>query len=208
MANELTTILNFFQNKVDCKPGDCEYNVAFCRCLVETASAAEASIWRLDEGGWLHMVYGTDLGQEELSDIILREGEGISGAAAMSRQTIAVTDARAHPQHDHRMDRLLGYPTHAMVCAPIIFMDFVYGVVNILNSDSGTPFSILNGKSICRSRPPSMPLHWPLNIGWSTINDRKKKKGTGEKERFRILPEAKQSSWVSARPFRKHCIYA
>jgi len=140
MGKDFITILDFFQNKQDWTPGDYDYNAAFCRCLAEAASAREASIWRLDRDGWLHMVYGTNLDPEELSDVILREGEGITGAAVLSRQIIAVTDALAHPQHDHRMDTLLGYPTRAMISAPIVFRDFVYGVVNILNPESGTNF--------------------------------------------------------------------
>ncbi len=140
MGNDFKSILNFFQNKQNWTPGDYDYNEAFCSCLAKAASAGEASIWRLDSDGWLHMVYGTNLHQEELSDIVLREGEGISGAAALSRQTIAVTDALAHPQHDLRMDKLLGYPTRAMISSPIVFRDFVYGVVNILNPEFGTTF--------------------------------------------------------------------
>jgi len=140
METDLTNVLNFFQNKQVSTPGDDEYNAEFCHCLTGAASAEDASIWQLDSAGRLHMIYGTNISQDTLPDIVLRGGEGISGAAALARQTIAVADALIHPQHNHRVDKLLGYPTHAMISAPIVFRDFVYGVVNILNPDSGTAF--------------------------------------------------------------------
>jgi transcriptional regulator with GAF, ATPase, and Fis domain len=133
MEPDFRKILNFFQNKQKWAPGDYDYDKAFCRMLIEFASADEASIWRSDGEGCLHMVYGTNADKEELSGIILGKGEGISGAAALSRETISVADAWTHPMHDHRVDKLTGYSTHGMISAPIVFMDFVYGVVNILN---------------------------------------------------------------------------
>jgi len=141
METDFAKILTFFQTRQAHSPGDQEYDAAFCHSLIEASPAREASIWRLDSEHRLHMVYGTNVPPEELSQIMLHEGEGISGAAVLSRKTIAVSDAFTHPQHNNRVDHLLGFPTHAMISAPIIFNDNVYGVINILNSASGDPFS-------------------------------------------------------------------
>jgi DNA-binding NtrC family response regulator len=140
MESDFKKILNFFQNKQAWAPGDYDYDKAFCRTLIESASVGEASIWRSDSEGCLHMVYGTNADKEELSEIILGKGEGISGAAALSRETISVSDALLHPLHNGRVDKLLGFPTHGMISAPIVFRDFVYGVVNILNYTTKRPF--------------------------------------------------------------------
>ncbi len=140
MESDFKKILKFFQTKQEWIPGDPDYDKAFCHTLVQAASAMESSIWRLDDEGRLHMAYGTNVPAEELSEIVLEEGEGISGAAAVSHQTIAVADATVHPKHSDHVDRLLGLLTHAMISAPIVYEDFVYGVVNILNTTSGKPF--------------------------------------------------------------------
>ncbi len=141
MENGLNAILVFFQSHQGLTPGTYAYNDAFCSALTTACAVKDASIWRLDDEGALHMVFGTDVPVEELSEIKLFPGEGISGAAAISRKPIVVMDAFSHPQHSPHVDRLLGYQTRAMISAPVIFRDFMYGIVNILNPVSMKPFS-------------------------------------------------------------------
>ncbi len=138
--NDFAKILAFFQTQQAGVPGDPDYNAAFCHTLSEAASAEEVSIWQLDNEGRLHMVLGTNVAMEEISDVILYAGEGITGAAVLSRQTIAVPDAWVHPQHDRRVDKRIDFRTVAMISAPIIYGDTLYGAVNILNHSSGGPF--------------------------------------------------------------------
>jgi transcriptional regulator with GAF, ATPase, and Fis domain len=133
-------ILAFFQSQQTSIPGDPAYNAAFCHVLSKAAAAEEASIWRLDLEGRLHMVFGTNAAPETISDAVLHEGEGITGAAVLSRQTIAVADAFAHPLHNRRVDERIGFRTVGMISAPIICGSAVYGAVNILNHASGGPF--------------------------------------------------------------------
>ena len=71
-------------------PGSLEYDAAFCQHLARSASADAASIWRVDRSDRLHLVYSTDIPQDRVKDITLRLGEGISGAAALSRQPVLV----------------------------------------------------------------------------------------------------------------------
>ena len=138
--NSFAKILTFFQTRQNAVPGDSHYNAAFCQVLSDAASANEASIWQLDNENRLHMVFGTNVASKELKDVILRVGEGITGAAVLSRQTIAVSDAWVHPQHDRRIDKRIDFRTVAMISTPIIFGDTLYGAVNILNHRSGGPF--------------------------------------------------------------------
>jgi len=133
-------MLNFFQVKQMGVPGDPDYNAAFCHCLVRIAKAGEGSIWRVDDKRNLHLVYSTDISQEQCSEFTLREGEGIAGAAVLARETIAVNDAWIHPCHDKRADERLDFRTRSMISAPILFGDILYGVVNILNYALGGPF--------------------------------------------------------------------
>ena len=138
--NGFAKILAFFQVQQNGVPGDPDYNTAFCQILSEAASAEEVSIWHLDNEDRLHMGFGTNVAPEEISDMTLCAGEGISGAAVLSRQTIVVSDAWVHPQHDRRVDKRIDFRTVAMISTPIIFGDTLYGVVNILNHSSGGPF--------------------------------------------------------------------
>jgi len=133
-------MLEFFQGKQVGIPGDPDYNDAFCHRLVTVASAEEGSIWRLDDEGQLHLVCSTDITQDQCVEFTLREGEGITGAAALSREAIAVADAWVHPHHDRRADERLDFRTRSMVSAPILFGDILYGVVNMLNHTLVGPF--------------------------------------------------------------------
>jgi len=140
--NGFKKILAFFQDQQTSIPGDSEYNATFCHTLSEVISAEETSIWQLDNEDRLHLVYGTNVAAEEIRDVTLRVGEGISGAAALSRQVIAVPDAWIHPQHDRRVDERIEFRTIAMISAPIIYGNVLYGIVNILNHLSDGPFPV------------------------------------------------------------------
>jgi Nif-specific regulatory protein len=137
---DFSELLAFFQNKQAGVPGDPDYDAAFCERLVSVASAKEGSIWRLDTEGRLHLVCSTDIPDDAMAALTLRQGEGITGAAALSRETIAVPDAWSNPHHDRRMDERMDFRTRSMLSAPIIFGDMLYGVVNVLNHRSGAPF--------------------------------------------------------------------
>ena len=78
--------------------------------------------------------------QEQRPEFTLREGEGITGAAALAREAIAVSDTWGHPHHDRRADERLDFRTRSMVSAPILYGDILYGVINILNYTLGGSF--------------------------------------------------------------------
>lgn len=137
---DFSKLLQFFRDKPPALPGDSNYNAEFCNILVAASSAEEASIWQLDSRNQLHPVYGTNFTPEEVRDVILREGEGIGGAAVMSRQTIAVSQAPSNSRHDPRLDERIDFRTRSMISAPILFGDKLYGVVNILNHKFGSAF--------------------------------------------------------------------
>jgi len=145
-TGDLSQILAFFQSKPGPLPGDGEYDAALCGRIMAAAAAQAASIWRLDDRGVLHLVHGTNLDAAQVAGTTLavrediRHGEGITGASVLSRQAIAVCDAQLTPQHDRRIDEQIGFVTHSMISAPIVFGGAVYGALNILNHASGAAF--------------------------------------------------------------------
>ncbi len=126
-------VLRFFQSLPSAIPGSPEYNAVFCRLLVSSSSADAASIWQLDTQSQLHLISSTDIVQDGENSITLRQGEGIAGAAALSRKTVSAVNAQREKIHDSRVDERFGLRTYAMISAPIIFEDRLFGVVNILS---------------------------------------------------------------------------
>ena len=130
----------FFQKPPAGSPGSPEYNAAFCRILAESAFADAASIWQVDSENQLHLISSTDIPMDKVMDITLRQGEGIGGAAALSRQPIFAVNAQKQVFHNSRVDERFGLRTYAMVSAPILFEDHLFGVLNILSHHSDKVF--------------------------------------------------------------------
>lgn len=137
---KFSNLLQFFRDKAPSVPGNPDYNAAFCKILIAASSAEEASIWQLDSRNQLRPVYGTNFTPEEVKDFLLREGEGIGGAVVLSRRTIAVSQALSDSRHDQRLDERIDFRTRAMISAPILFDNRLYGVINILNHTSDKAF--------------------------------------------------------------------
>jgi len=133
--------VRFFQRPPAGTPGSPEYNAAFCRLLAESVSADAASIWQVDTENRLHLVSSTDIPLDKAKDITLRQGEGIGGAAALSRQPVFVVNAQKQAFHDARIDDRFRLRTYAMVSAPVLFEDHLFGVLNILNHHSEKVFA-------------------------------------------------------------------
>jgi len=133
-------VVGFFQKLPAAAPASPEYNAAFCRLLAGAASADAASIWQLDAEGRLHLISSTDIPHDEAVKITLRQGEGIAGAAVLSRQTVSVINAQKEKFHNSRVDERFGLTTYGMISAPIIFEEHLFGVVNILSHRSDKLF--------------------------------------------------------------------
>jgi len=132
-------LLEFFHQSNFANPGSLDYDAAFCKEAMTAASAEAASIWRLNMNR-LTLTYGTNVSPSQVRDISLPLGEGVTGAAALSRRTIAINNAAHVPQHDQRIDNRIDFETRSMVSAPILFHNRLHGVLNILNHSSGRGF--------------------------------------------------------------------
>lgn len=128
-----SVILGFFRQKQPGTPGTPTYDSALCTALMTAASAEAASVWERDRQGRLYLVYGTNVLADDVGTIFLEPGEGISGAAAMKRETIAVSQVWSNRLHNRQLDMAIDFRTRSIISAPVLFNNDVYGVINILN---------------------------------------------------------------------------
>ncbi|MFH2059939.1 MAG: sigma-54-dependent Fis family transcriptional regulator [Pseudomonadota bacterium] len=129
----IEALFDLFGKEQDPIVSQSEFDALFCQRLVRAASAQEASIWKMGSDGYLTLQYGTNISQDDAKKFSLRPGEGISGAAVISRKTVSVRDAWTDHQHSRRVDMTIQFRTRSMISAPILYNDKIYGVINILN---------------------------------------------------------------------------
>lgn len=138
---EIEVFCNFFRENRPLKPGEPAFDSKFCQLLCQASSATEASIWKIDRHHRLCLQYGTNVSPEEINRFSLRLGEGITGAAALSRKTFKVSDAWSDAQHNRSVDKMINFRTRSMISAPVIYNGMLFGVINILNCKNETDFS-------------------------------------------------------------------
>lgn len=138
--DSFTKLISFFENKHSETPGDRDYNANFLRHLIAASGAQEASIWQQHLDGRLFLIYGTNISNDRLNNFYLCEGEGISGAVALSRKAIAVEKAWQIPSHSNTLDNEINFKTSSMISAPVLYNDVLFGVINIINHKSGGNF--------------------------------------------------------------------
>ena len=66
--------------------------------------------------------------------IALRMGEGIAGYVAQERKAVLVADVQRDARFSSATDKVTGFVTHDMLCAPILYKDELLGVVQVLNA--------------------------------------------------------------------------
>jgi transcriptional regulator with PAS, ATPase and Fis domain len=137
---DLENLFVFFRENQSIGPEDPLFDSKFCQLLCRASSAAEASIWILGKNNRLFLKYGTNFTPEDINPFALRFGEGITGAAALSRKAIKVSDAWSEARHSRRVDTMIDFRTHSMISAPILYNGVLYGVLNILNCTAGAEF--------------------------------------------------------------------
>ncbi|MBU2490043.1 MAG: sigma 54-interacting transcriptional regulator [Proteobacteria bacterium] len=133
-------LLDFFRNRPARDAARADYDLAFLNALTRASSAREASVWSLTAQGRLKLVAGTNVTPGQIGDLELLPGEGVGGAALVSRRAVAVEDAWSLPIHDRRVDNRIGFRTLSMISAPILYGHQALGVVNILNHATDGPF--------------------------------------------------------------------
>ncbi len=91
------------------------------------------SLLRLDpnsEDLFFIIVQGVEL--EKLREIRLKPGEGIAGYVAQNRQSLCVCNVQEDPRFSRKVDDLTGFQTGSVLAVPIIYLDTLYGVIEIV----------------------------------------------------------------------------
>jgi diguanylate cyclase (GGDEF)-like protein len=150
---------NRFKNSVNHKESDFKVFHEIGKTLTSTLDLKEVLIkimdkinelmhprnWSLllvDEGRrelYFEIVVGAS--SESLKDMRIRFGEGIAGWVAENREPLFLPDVSGDPRFNPRIDDLLGFTTHSILCAPMISKDRVLGVIELINDGARGKFS-------------------------------------------------------------------
>jgi PAS domain S-box-containing protein len=74
----------------------------------------------------------------QVLEIQLKVGEGVVGWVAQHGEALIVPDARKDPRFNPEVDRVTGFETRSIACAPIRYRGEVIGVLQALNPVEGT----------------------------------------------------------------------
>ncbi len=114
---------------------------AFLRGLadlcIQAVDAERCTVYVVDE---VRRDIVSKLAQRASGEIRLPIGFGISGAVALTGETINVPDAYADPRFDSEVDMKSGFRTRNMLVVPVWASDGgrVIGVIQVLNKRGGT----------------------------------------------------------------------
>jgi GAF domain-containing protein len=78
--------------------------------------------------------------RESLLDHRMAPGTGIVGQVVATRQAMLVSDVRASAHWSSEVDQAIGFDTLALMCAPLIIAEKVYGALEVVNLVSGEGF--------------------------------------------------------------------
>lgn len=110
---------------------------------VADAEAASVMLYDADTDElYFHVALGESGDQETLKrEIRLKSGQGIAGAAAASRKSIAVEDAANDPRVFKDADAASGFATRNLLAVPMLDKDNLVGVLEVVNKTGGGAFS-------------------------------------------------------------------
>jgi two-component system NtrC family sensor kinase len=74
---------------------------------------------------------------ESLRGIRIKLGQGFAGQVALSQQPLLVNDVHSDERFYGGVDRVTGFETHAILCAPLLIHDRCLGVIELLNKVDG-----------------------------------------------------------------------
>lgn len=65
---------------------------------------------------------------------------GIVGNVVTTREPVLVADVRKSAQWSPEIDRVVGFKTHALMCAALYIDDKTYGAIEVINTNSNNDF--------------------------------------------------------------------
>ncbi len=90
----------------------------------------------------LHFHVLAEAEEARIKDQPLEIGTGIAGWVAKHRVAQLVDDCYGDSRFNPAYDKMSGFRTKSMVCAPILKNDTLYGVLSVINKKDGTPFVV------------------------------------------------------------------
>lgn len=116
--------------------------------IAEEATGAEASSYLQCNNVRSQLVFvlarnkgvEQDLGRMLEGKYILKSGEGIAGAVLKNRAPLMVHNVADAEDFSSKVDEATGYTTRSILCVPVIHMDTILGVIQVLNPKSKARF--------------------------------------------------------------------
>ena len=93
-----------------------------------------------DESNELVFVDVIGEAREQLLNHRIKLNVGIIGNVLKTREPILVADVRKSAQWSPEIDRVVGFKTNALMCAPLYIDDKTYGVIEVVNNNSNNDF--------------------------------------------------------------------
>jgi GAF domain-containing protein len=115
----------------------CQAALVVARRLVTAESGAVI----LADGPHLRCFAAAGPQAQRLLGAKLPADEGIAAFCMRQQRSVVLEDAAVDPRHIGDIDRLTGYVTHALACVPVIHLDRVFGVIELINLPDNTAFS-------------------------------------------------------------------
>jgi adenylate cyclase len=135
-TRELET-LRQIGNALSSSTFDTEKVLAYTMDMIRVIMNVEAGSLLLLEHNELKCEVAFNINMEALQDFRLKLGQGIAGYAATRGRTVVAQNAQQHPHFSSEFDRLTGFETKSVLCAPLISQGKVIGVIEVLNKIDG-----------------------------------------------------------------------
>jgi signal transduction histidine kinase len=118
------------------------------RIMEESKRVAQAEACSLmlydvaSEELYFQVAQGETGDQQELKRRVrLKLGQGVAGAAALTRSVANIPEAMTDPRFYAEADAISGFRTRSLLAAPLVDRDSLVGVVELLNKDGGGSFT-------------------------------------------------------------------
>ena len=100
--------------------------------FIEYMNAEAASIFLLEEEGTV-LVCRECAGPVNIKGLRVKSDDGIVGKAAQTRSCCMVRDVYADPDFDETVDKVTGFITRSILCAPLMVKGECLGVLEVIN---------------------------------------------------------------------------
>ena len=107
--------------------------------IVNEAVPCEAASLLIVTGAARKMLFVAQTGPvaEKIKGIKIAPGQGIAGACAADRISIAVSDVQKEPRFAREISKSLGFETRSLMAVPILFKGDLAGVIELVNKTGG-----------------------------------------------------------------------